>query len=195
MAKSLRNLLEPTKPGSAAPSERGDHNLVKLRSEVDRYRLELRDRTWAFRPDPEQRGNERAWHTTDFDDGQWPRIRADRSWDGQGYESLDGWAWYRLQVELPQELRTASHVYLNFTGVDDHYIAYVDGQPMGSGGDIATKRTAFEDRTSHDITAAARGKSSIQLAVAVYDWYGAGGIFRPVSLSTAPLDNDAPWLK
>jgi beta-galactosidase/beta-glucuronidase len=195
LAKILQSLLEPDQSRSGAAAERGERNLAQLRSEVDRYSLELHDRRWAFQPDPEQRGKERGWHTTDFEDRQWPQIRADRAWEGEGYESLDGWAWYRLQVELPQELQTATHVYLNFTGVDDHYLAYVEGQVVGSGGDIATKRTAFEDRTSHEITAVVRGKSTIQLAVAVYDWYGAGGIFRPVSLSTTPLGGDTPWLK
>ena len=32
-----------------------------------------------------------------------------------------------------------------FTGVDDHYEAYVNGELAGTGGDIATKSTAFDE--------------------------------------------------
>jgi hypothetical protein len=33
------------------------------------------------------------------------------------------------------------------------------------------------------------------IAIAVYDWYGAGGLFKPMTLSTQPLDEAPPMLK
>lgn len=181
-----------------AADPRGTANADRLRSELDRYELALQDRDWAFQPDPEHRGEELGWHQSECDDSRWVTIQANRGWDGQGYPSLDGWAWYRLRIPVPDELRRAAHVYWNFTGVDDYYDAYVNGQHVGSGGDLATKRTAFEEKRSHDITEIIRqlpdNSHNIVLAVAVDDWQGAGGIFRPVTLSTMPIGSDQPWL-
>ena len=47
---------------------------------------------------------------------------------------------------------TDTQIYLSFEGVDDHYEAFVNGTKIGSGGDIATKRTAFDERASFKIT-------------------------------------------
>ena len=78
-----------------------------------------------------------------------------------------------------------SEIYLNFEGVDDYYELYVDGKSAGKGGDIEKRLTAFEERKSHPLTRLVKPGETVHLAVRVYDWYGAGGIFRPVTLSTA----------
>jgi hypothetical protein len=192
LAAAARDLLAD--PGRAA-DERGEANLARLRAELSRDELELQSRDWRFQPDPKIEGEKNGWQSVDFDDGQWPTIKADRHWEGQGHESLDGWAWYRLRVPLDGKWSKADKVYLNFTGVDDHYRLFVNGKLVGTGGDAAAKKTAFDERKSHDITAAVRGKTEVQIAIAVFDWYGAGGIFRPVTLSTQPLRDDRPWLK
>ena len=111
-----------------------------------------------------------------------------------GYPTLDGWAWYRLQVEIPDSW--AGHdIYVSFEGVDDYYDVFVNGHKVGSGGDIESRTTAFEDRTSHSATEFATPGEKVTIAVRVYDWYGAGGLFRPVTLSTARLGSDVQILK
>ena len=98
-------------------------------------------------------------------------------------------------MPLDEKWAKAEKMFLNFTGVDDHYRLFINGQFVGSSGDVATKKTAFDERKSYDISAFVGTGDSIQIAIAVYDWYGAGGIFRPVTLSTLPLSDDRPWLK
>jgi len=71
----------------------------------------------------------------------------------------------------------------------------VNGKKAGSGGDIATRQTAFEMRASHDIRGLVKPGATAHLAVRVYDWYGAGGLFRPIYLSTAPIGDGAEMLK
>ena len=186
-------LDELDQPGGPA-DPRAEVNLDRLRAELSRREVELHQRRWQFQPDPDQQGERLGWQQKVFDDSGWESLKCDRHWDSQGYASLDGWAWYRLEVDVPAWDPDAP-LYLNFTGVDDHYRLWVNGQYIGSDGDIATQTTAFDHRTSYDITRQARPGETITIAVAVYDWYGAGGIFRPVTLSTTPLTEDRPWLK
>ena len=148
---------------------------------------------WKFSPDPDNDGLKRNCHLANFDDKDWGTIRTDRHWEGQGYKNLDGWAWYRIRVDVPADWKGKQ--YLNFTGVDDYYEVYINGNKSGSGGDIEKRQTAFEDRTSHDISKWIRPGKSNTISIRVYDWYGAGGIFRPVTLSTSPLNSGPRLLK
>ena len=86
-------------------------------------------------------------------------------------------------------------IYVSFEGVDDYYQLYVDGKLAGTGGDIEKKETAFEQRKSHPVTDLVTPGKTALIAVGVYDWYGAGGIFRPVTLGTVPLGAGANRLK
>ncbi len=129
--------------------------------------------------------------TTDDD---WKEIRIDHGWEGQGYPQLDGWAWYRISVDVPAAWKDRP-VYVSFEGVDDHYELYVNGKLAGSGGDIKTKQTAFEERKSHTVTQLVTPGETAKIAVRVYDWQGAGGIFRPVTLGTVRFGSGADVLK
>ena len=81
-----------------------------------------------------------------------------------------------------------------FTGVDDAYEVYLDGVAKGTGGDIGERRTAFDEEKSHLLTDAATA-GPVTIDVRVYDWYGAGGIHRPVRLSTRPLGVASRFLR
>ena len=86
-------------------------------------------------------------------------------------------------------------MYVNFEGVDDYHELYVNGTKVGSGGDVKTKTTAFELRSSHDVSRLVTPGRTTHVAVRVYDWYGAGGLFRPVSIGTAPIGTGNDVLK
>jgi hypothetical protein len=166
----------------------------RLRSDLLGRDIDLSRQEWFLRPDPEQSGFAQGWATGAVDATDWKPIRIDAHWDGQGFGALDGWAWYATEVTVPQDWQGDS-LYLCFTGVDDHYRAFVDGQEIGTAGDIETRATAFELRTSHRLPVAVEPGQVLQIRVAVYDWYGAGGIFRPVYLRTAPLSESPPLLQ
>ncbi|HMO12834.1 MAG TPA: glycoside hydrolase family 2 TIM barrel-domain containing protein [Pirellulaceae bacterium] len=188
----FRQLVSSPAPLTAL-AERMD-NLAQFKAELERKILALHHRTWRFQPDPSVHGKEHAWFAVDFDDDAWGSIRVDRHWEGQGYSDLDGWGWYRLTVEIPEDW-IATKTYLNFTGIDDYADIFVNGELVGTAGNIETKQTAFDERLSFDISRFVGPGRQLQITVAVYDWFGAGGIFRPVTLSTEPLNEAPPILK
>ncbi|HEY2784108.1 MAG TPA: glycoside hydrolase family 2 TIM barrel-domain containing protein [Fimbriiglobus sp.] len=170
--------------------------IAGIRNMLTEVKVELGgDRKWKFKPDPKNEGVTAGWHKPDFKDTAWADIKTNAHWEGQGYPNLDGWAWYRTTVTVPKAF-AGKETYLRFTGVDDYYDVYVNGTKAGSGGDIPTKTTAFDETKTHKITSLVKPGEPITIAVRVYDWYGAGGIFRPVTLTTVPdVFGGAPFVR
>jgi hypothetical protein len=188
----LNHLRSGPEPKHSLDSE----TLSRLHEHLGAQTIDLSKRTWRFRPDPENQALALGWHRPETDDAgpDWSDIRIDAHWESQGHERLDGWALYRTSIDVPDDWN-GRDVYLSFQGADDFYELYVDGQLAGSGGDIATKRTAFEDRTSHRVTALATPGRRHVVAVRVFDWYGSGGIFRPILLGTARIGPRVDWIR
>lgn len=168
--------------------------IARMRAKLNEKKIDLVTKSWQFMPDGKNEGLKLGWEKPGFDDKAWKPIKIGAHWEGQGYPALDGWAWYRLAVDVPPHPQPlspqgkAEQWYLNTEGVDDAYEIYINGTKVGSGGDIPNKKTAFEDRTAHAIPAGLLkpGEKNV-IAVRVYDWYGAGGIHRPMSFSTVPI--------
>lgn len=167
--------------------------LHRFRAELNRKQFSLANQAWKFKPDPEKTGVQQGWNKVDFNDGDWGKIRIDRHWEGQGHASLDNWAWYRTKIQIPQDWKSAK-LYLNVNGIDDYADIYVKGKKVASVGDIENKQTAFEIRESFEISNLVGEDRTLDVAIAVYDWFGAGGIFRPITLSTEPTSNQRPIL-
>jgi beta-galactosidase/beta-glucuronidase len=160
-----------------------------MRDKLTRQTIPLTPREWSFRIDPDNQGLERGWHMSHVPDpSEWKPMRIGKHWESLGYPALDGWAWYRIDVELPEDWRSREiHVWVD--GGDDYFEVYADGEKIGSAGDIETKATAFEERVSFAVPLAKQrlaDVTSLSLAIRVYDWYGSGGLFRPIQLSTSP---------
>src|SRR5690606_4959129 len=91
---------------------------------------------------------------------------------------------YALEIDVDPSWE-GEPLWLHFEGVDDAFEVDFDGERRGGGGDIETRRTAFDEASSHRL--AERVTAGLhRIEVRVYDWYGAGGIHRPVTLSTRP---------
>lgn len=161
--------------------------IARMRAKLNEKKFDLVTKSWQFQPDAKNEGLKLGWEKPGFDDQAWKPIKIGQHWEGQGHNALDGWAWYRLTVDVPKDWKDVP-MYWNTEGVDDAYELYVNGTRIGSGGDIPNKKTAFEDRTAHAIPAGLLkpGEKNV-IAVRVYDWYGAGGIHRPMSLSNVPI--------
>ncbi|MBL8889884.1 MAG: hypothetical protein JNL67_07880 [Planctomycetaceae bacterium] len=179
------------------PKVWGDDLRRRLREDLMGRDINLVTEDWRLRPDSDQVGFQANWADAELEDQQvasaWQPIRIDAHWEGQGHTQLDGWAWYATDVLVPQDWSSDS-LYLCFSGVDDHYQAFVNGDAVGSAGVIETKETAFEMRTSHRLPETVKAGEKIKIRIAVYDWYGAGGIFRPIYLRTTPWSNARPIL-
>jgi len=90
-------------------------------------------------------------------------------------------------VDIPQSWQ-GRDMFLSFAGVDDIYELYVNGELAGKGGDLATRKDALSEKKSHNISRLVQPGQKALIAVRVHDWYGAGGIFRPVTLGTIPFN-------
>lgn len=156
-----------------------------LKAKLHEDKLPLVDRTWRFKPEPKAAGFQSHWAAPDWDDSAWSEIKIGRDWESQGWPKLDGWAWYRLKVKVPETWQGRS-VYLTFEGVDDLYELFIDGKLFARRGDLAAHKDTFNETFSHDLTQVAKPGAELTVAVRVHDWYGAGGIFRPVTLATTP---------
>jgi hypothetical protein len=176
----LKHLRSPAAPRRALPEQAWTH----LKHQLHAERTNLVAVPWRFRPDPKNEGLAQGWHRRALASEEgWKDIRIGAAWESQGYPALDGWAWYRLEVEIPARWQ-GRDVFLSFEGVDDVYELYINGEEAGQGGDLATKKDAFNEKKSHNITQFVKPGERAVLAVRVHDWYGAGGIFRPVTLGT-----------
>jgi hypothetical protein len=80
-----------------------------------------------------------------------------------------------------------------FTGVDDYFEVFIDGEKCGTGGDLEKRQTAFEMVVPISIPDNKRGQS--QVSVLVDDWQGAGGIFRKVYFSNEKPSSQPPILQ
>ena len=187
----LDHLNSPAPPRNALPND----VWASLKDELHAERTNLVACTWRFKPDPDNAGLSQGWHQPKLatEEG-WKDIRIAESWESQGYTDLDGWAWYRLSIEIPARWKDRQ-VFLTFEGVDDCYELYVNGELAGKGGDLATRQDALNETKRYNITRLVKTGESATLAVRVQDWGGAGGIFRPVTLGTAGFSLGVSILK
>lgn len=191
LAQLLQHLRSDYKPAKSLPPVVWDYAKSRLNAE----QTNLVDMTWQFRPDPKNEGLSAGWQTRELQEtADWTPIKVGAWWESQGHKSLDFWAWYRLWVQIP-ETWTARGTFLSFEGVDDVYELYVNGQLAGRGGDLAARKDALSERKSHNITPFVRPGERALIAVRVHDWFGAGGIFRPVTLGTLAFKPDLDLLK
>ncbi len=167
---------------------------------IDGRRVGVTVRDWRFRIDPEEVGEARGWQGGDGDG--WKPIRLGESWESQGWtqpnlryangpdgkpdtQQYNGVAWYVASVELPEALRSAGEVRLEFAGADDFDTAYVNGEKVGSTGRETAKW--WEAPRSYVVPAAllaAGGRATI--AIRVTDVYMGGMVKGPVRLVLVP---------
>lgn len=161
---------------------------------VDERKQDLTDGAWWFRPDPEDRGKAEGWQVAPASaETGWSQISTGRSWESEGFPALDGWAWYRRSVELRDWGDRELHVHIE--GADDYYELFVNGEWAGTGGDLERRITAYEEARSHDATRLVGSEGRIEIAVRVYDWYGAGGLHRPIFVSSHPRGEHPDFLR
>jgi hypothetical protein len=191
----LSELLKQLRSGEPPRHALSSDVWTYLKSKLHAEQTNLVSCTWRFRPDPQNEGLARGWQSPALaSEVDWKDIRIGAYWESQGYPALDGWAWYRLWVDIPEHWK-GGEVFLSFEGVDDMYELYVNGELAGKGGDLATRKDALSEKISYSVTRLVKPGEKALIAVRVDDWQGAGGIFRPVSLGTLPFNPALDLLK
>ena len=93
------------------------------------------EKGWKFQP-----GDDPAFARPGFDDSKWGSIKTDRVWEEQGFEKLDGFAWYRLRFVLPSKLRDTAALKdglrLDLGKINNFDQAYINGMIFGINGKV-----------------------------------------------------------
>jgi hypothetical protein len=149
-------------------------------------RAEVKDLVeWELRFDPTDRGLAEGFPAGGPTEG-WTKVRAGLHWEKQGFAQRDGVAWYRTTFDVPAHWR-GERLTAVFEGVDDSFRLYVNGEEVARFGDPATKDTVWLQRVTADVSRHLRPGAN-QVVLRVVDHGGAGGLWRPVFLTTGAAD-------
>jgi sialate O-acetylesterase len=118
-----------------------------------------------------------VWAAPDLDDSAWSSIPVPSYWESNGYEGMDGVAWYRLTFDVPP---SAMHgdARLTIGAIDDDDMAWVNGIRVGE-----TK--GYNYARSYRVPNSALREGANVLAVRVVDYGGGGGINDSVAIAFA----------
>jgi len=145
---------------------------------------------WKFKT-----GDNSAWAWAEYDDSAWETIEAGTNWENQGHETYDGFAWYRQQIFIPEDLREKAAenggLILRLARIDDSDVTYFNGQILGSTGGLPPDyETGYGELRAYTVPMDRVGWGAQNtIAVRVYDGGGGGGIVgNPVSLTIKGME-------
>ena len=141
------------------------------------------DAQWQFKIDPKDAGVDEQWFDPKLDDHEWSSVSTHRwkGWVDQGLPDHEGFAWYRVAHEVPEEL-AKKHIYLHFAGVGDAAWVWVNGQNVGHHELVlGDDNPSWVRRFSFDVTELIRTGEMNQITVRVQNVKGSvAGIWQPV---------------
>lgn len=135
---------------------------------------------WLFRTDPDKLAEQQKWYDIQADTSAYKPILTNDFWDKQWVGQYLGDAWYVLDVNIPAS--SAKHVWLLFGAIDDSWVGWLNGQPigqsMGAPGDVWDKPVAV------DIAGKYKPDAVNRIAIKVNNLAGPGGIWRSAMITT-----------
>lgn len=136
---------------------------------------------WKFNPEPA--GETPDWSATDFNDADWATLKAGIRWEDQGFPEVDGFAWYRREIEVP----AGDHqpVWLILGAVNDAFTLFCNGHRVNDFGD--TRHSVANIPSLANLAPFLNPGHRNVVALRVLDWGGSGGPWQPpVLLTTDP---------
>ena len=158
---------------------------------VSLYCQNLLPEKWKFKT-----GDDMQWASATYDDSRWDEIKAGIQWEPQGYNSYDGFAWYRVTITIPSTLKEVAQKYHGFNlflgKIDDVDFTYFNGRLLAKTGQLppeyVTKWDA--DRVYRVPVSWIKWDQPNVIAVRVFDLLGGGGIYGdPVQFSVRGLSD------
>lgn len=137
--------------------------------------------TWKF-----SIGDHPDWKNPSHDDRDWDKVYVPKSWEGNGYNGYNGFAWYRTEFELPQNISEET-IYLSLGYIDDTEEVYINGHYIGGFGNMPPNvSTAVNTHRRYEVPIEYLNfNTTNHIAVRVYDYYNEGGIVSgPIGLYT-----------
>ncbi len=146
---------------------------------------------WKFKT-----GDNAAWAWPEYDDSSWEIIEAGTDWENQGHSTYDGFAWYRQQILIPEDLREKAAenggLILRLARIDDSDVTYFNGQILDSTGGLPPEYVSGSGELRAYTVPMDRVGWGAQntIAIRVYDGGGGGGIVgNPVSLTVKGMED------
>ena len=145
---------------------------------------------WKFKT-----GDDPAWAAPAYDDAGWETLQGGTDWENQGYNTYDGFAWYRQEVTIPASLKEKAAekggLVLKLGRIDDSDETFLNGELLGRTGKMPPGyETGYSQMRSYAIPVEKiKWGEENTIAVRVYDGGGGGGIVAgPMALSVIGLD-------
>lgn len=131
-----------------------------------------------------------VWAQAEFDDSAWSDISVPSTWEQQGYERLDGVAWYRTTFELTAT-EASTGVAIGVGAIDDSDSTFVNGAFVGG------MQASAGSVRRYEVAPGVLRVGTNTLAVRVVDLGGNGGIvgdsvalFVESGIHRRPLSNE-----
>jgi hypothetical protein len=133
---------------------------------------------WKFRL-----GDSETWNRMDLNERQWQSIIVPGTWESQGYDQQDGFAWYRKQVLITTE-HAKEKLILSLGRIDDVDEVFFNGEKIGGVGPIndldkLNEQNSFwsQERYYYILPKLIHADQDNIIAVRVYDIGQNGGIY------------------
>ncbi len=129
-------------------------------------------------------GDKPEWKNPNYNDNDWDKVYVPRSWESNGYEDYNGFAWYRTEFEFSDDMSDET-LLLSLGCIDDIDEVYINGHFVGGFGTMPPKvATAFNMERRYEVPLEILNVNSTNhIAVRVYDYYNEGGIVSgPIGL-------------
>lgn len=123
-------------------------------------------------------GDNPRWSRPEYDDHSWENIFVPSPWENEGFGGFDGYAWYRITVDLKNI--SEHNLYLVLGYIDDVDRAYINGQLIGFSGSFPPDfYTAFKSYRQYPIPDGVLNKDGKNvIAIRVFDTILEGGIIK-----------------
>ncbi|MFT4512296.1 MAG: hypothetical protein ACI89X_002734 [Planctomycetota bacterium] len=154
--------------------------------------------TWRFRMDPDDLGQKGNWQNPKLDvsSKDWRDLKAGSHWENQGEDlkHFTGVAWYRVDVDVPADWG-GIEARCVLEGVDDSFHFWLNGELLGVFGDEASKTTIWLQPQVAELNQKLRAGERNTIVLRVVDHAGAGGLWKPVRLTTGPIGTSGKLLR
>lgn len=122
-------------------------------------------------------GDDASWSSSSFRDSDWETVHVPSTWEDEGFNGYDGFAWYRVKFD-GRKLEQDGIYYLNLGYIDDADEAYLNNHLVGFSGSCPPKfKTAYNSERKYVIPSPIINFNGENvLAIRVFDVGHRGGI-------------------
>lgn len=141
-------------------------------------------------------GDDKDWARYEYNHFNWEQITVPSMWEQQGFNGYDGYAWYRREVNIPQDAKKLN-LWIDLGYIDDVDDVFLNGEHINCSGKFPPHfKTAYNAHRLYKLPnhLIKYGEPNV-IAVRVYDAYNEGGIISGnirIRSEVNPLTMDLP---